>query len=187
MGPQRGVKTREAKNVFIFRSGNINASKFHPRVQRCNHLWWFTASTSLLFLEWYYCSFPFFISISPEGDHALMLGPLKRNGGRDHPVDQVNEIIKEKMVPSSINGNLSKNNFKFNFACIGESYCYKFAIRWYLRSLSIPYLKIFSFLVSSSGYYWIFKNICCRYGIITQVDSVSKALCRNIYPRPAQS
>lgn len=53
-----------------------------------------------------------------------MLGPLKRNGGRDHPVDQVNEIInKEKMVPSSTNGNLSKNNFKFNFACIGESYC----------------------------------------------------------------
>lgn len=155
IGPQRGVKTREAKNVFIFRSGNMNASKFHPRVQRCNHLWWFTASTSLLFLKWYY-SFPFFISISSGDDDALTLGPLKRKGGREHPVDQMNEIIsKEKMVPAPINGKLLKNNFKFNFACIGESYCHRFAIRWYLWWPSILYLKIFSSLVSSAGYYWI--------------------------------
>ena len=91
------------------------------------------------------------------------------------------------MVPASISRKLLKNNFKFNFACIGESYCYRFAIRWYLWSPSIPYLKIFFLLVSSAGYYWIWKKIHCIYEIIMPVYSVSKALYRNIYPRPAQS
>jgi len=101
------VKTREAKNAFLFRPGNINASKFHPREQRCNHLWWFTATASLLFLKWYYYCFPFFVSVSLGDAHTLTLGPLKNDERSDHSVDQKNEIIdKEKMVPAFIRGKL---------------------------------------------------------------------------------
>lgn len=66
------------------------------------------------------------------------------------------------MVPAFINGKLLKNNFKFNFVCIGESYCYRFAIRWYLWSPSIPILRSFSFW-SHQHSITEFKNIYTVY------------------------
>lgn len=65
--------------------------------------------------------------------------------------------------------------------------CYRFAIRWYLLLRSIPYVKIFSFLVSLAGYYWILKNTHSIDETLMKIHSVSKALHRNICFRPAQS